>query len=121
MLKIKLSQSIPNPLQLNIECMPGELHALVGPSGSGKTTALRTIAGLNHAESGKIECDGEFYHRDKSKDAARDAKLREAGWSVYRITGKDCRDGVDSDQPSKSAARQFVQRIASLHNIQRAH
>lgn len=68
-----------------------------------------------------IECDGEFYHRDKSKDAARDAKLREAGWSVYRITGKDCRDGVDSDQPSKSAARQFVQRIASLHNIQRAH
>ena len=68
-----------------------------------------------------IECDGEFYHRDKSKDAARDAKLREAGWSVYRITGKDCRDGVDSDQPSKSAARQFVQRIASIHNIQRAH
>lgn len=61
MLKIKLSQSIPNPLQLNIECMPGELHALVGPSGSGKTTALRTIAGLNHAESGKIECDGQLW------------------------------------------------------------
>ncbi|MBU3580503.1 ABC transporter ATP-binding protein [Polynucleobacter sp. AP-Capit-er-40B-B4] len=61
MLKIKLSQSIPNPLQLNIECMPGELHALVGPSGSGKTTALRTIAGLNHAESGKIECDEQLW------------------------------------------------------------
>ena len=61
MLKIKLSQNIPNPLQLNIECMPGELHALVGPSGSGKTTALRTIAGLNHAESGKIECDDQLW------------------------------------------------------------
>ncbi len=61
MLKIKLSQKIPNPLQLNIECMPGELHALVGPSGSGKTTALRTIAGLNHAESGIIECDGQLW------------------------------------------------------------
>jgi len=61
MLKVKLSQSSPNPLQLNIECIAGELHALVGPSGSGKTTALRTIAGLNNAEIGKIECDGEIW------------------------------------------------------------
>ena len=61
MFKIKLSQTSPNPLQLNIECTPGELHALVGPSGSGKTTALRTIAGLNNAESGKIECDGQVW------------------------------------------------------------
>ncbi len=61
MLKIKLSQMTPNPLQLNIECASGELHALVGPSGSGKTTALRTIAGLNHAQAGKIECDGELW------------------------------------------------------------
>ncbi|ABP33999.1 ABC transporter ATP-binding protein [Polynucleobacter asymbioticus] len=61
MLKIKLSQTTPNPLQLKLECIPGELHALVGPSGSGKTTALRTIAGLNNASSGKIECDGELW------------------------------------------------------------
>ncbi|WP_231970332.1 ATP-binding cassette domain-containing protein [Polynucleobacter necessarius] len=59
MLKIQLSQTTPNPLQLNIECVAGELHALVGPSGSGKTTALRTIAGLNNAQIGKIECDGQ--------------------------------------------------------------
>ena len=61
MLKVRLSQVSPNPLQLNIECIPGELHALVGPSGSGKTTALRTIAGLNNAEIGKIECDGQLW------------------------------------------------------------
>lgn len=61
MLKVKLSQVSPNPLQLNIECAPGELHALVGPSGSGKTTALRTIAGLNNAETGKIKCDGQLW------------------------------------------------------------
>ncbi|MBU3628455.1 ABC transporter ATP-binding protein [Polynucleobacter sp. AP-Reno-20A-A9] len=61
MLKVKLSQINPNPLQLNIECIPGELHALVGPSGSGKTTALRTIAGLNNADTGKIECDGKLW------------------------------------------------------------
>ena len=41
--------------------MPGKLHALVGPSGSGKTTALRTIAGLSNAQTGKIECDGSIW------------------------------------------------------------
>jgi molybdate transport system ATP-binding protein len=61
MLKIKLSQTLPNPLQINLECAPGELHALVGPSGSGKTTVLRTIAGLNKPATGKIECDGEVW------------------------------------------------------------
>jgi len=61
MLKIKLSQTTPNPLQLSLECLSGELHALVGPSGSGKTTALRTIAGLNNAHTGSIECNGELW------------------------------------------------------------
>ena len=61
MFKIKLSQTMPNPLQLSLECSSGELHALVGPSGSGKTTALRTIAGLSNAQTGSIECDGEIW------------------------------------------------------------
>ncbi|OYY17356.1 MAG: ABC transporter [Polynucleobacter sp. 24-46-87] len=61
MLKIKISQTLPNPLQINLECAPGELHALVGPSGSGKTTVLRTIAGLNKPATGKIECDEEVW------------------------------------------------------------
>jgi molybdate transport system ATP-binding protein len=55
MLKIKVTQTQPNPLQINIECAPGQLHALVGPSGSGKTSVLRTIAGLSNASLGKIE------------------------------------------------------------------
>ena len=61
MLKLKISQSLPNPLQINLECAAGELHALVGPSGSGKTSALRTIAGLSHAKVGKLECDNELW------------------------------------------------------------
>ena len=36
----------------------GELMALLGPSGSGKTTILRTIAGLETADSGEIVIDG---------------------------------------------------------------
>lgn len=66
-----------------------------------------------------IECDGEFYHRDKSKDKARDAKLRAAGWSVYRITGKECRSGVGMEDEWNSYARRFVEQIANKHNIKR--
>lgn len=64
-----------------------------------------------------IECDGFEFHQDKAKDAARDKKLTNAGWTVYRITGKDCRDvvGLDSD----SVARAFITRIANNHGINR--
>lgn len=61
MLKIKIAQDLPMPLQVNLECLPGELHALVGPSGSGKTSVLRTIAGLRNPSSGLIECDDEVW------------------------------------------------------------
>lgn len=61
MLKVRLSQALPMPIQIKFECAPGELHALVGPSGSGKTTVLRTIAGLRASSSGLIECDSEIW------------------------------------------------------------
>ena len=36
----------------------GEIVSLLGPSGIGKTTILRTIAGLQNLESGKIILKG---------------------------------------------------------------
>ena len=68
MLRIKLSQSLPMPLQISLECAPGELHALVGPSGSGKTTVLRTIAGLRQCNVGKIECGSETWFQREELD-----------------------------------------------------
>ena len=37
---------------------PGELVVLLGPSGCGKTTALRVLAGLEDADSGRIRVGG---------------------------------------------------------------
>lgn len=68
-----------------------------------------------------IECDGAAYHTDTAKDATRDAWMRERGWSVYRISGRDCRDGVDSEHESTSAARAFVEKLAMLHSICRSN
>ena len=61
MLSIKITQTSPTPIQIALECHSGELHALVGPSGSGKTTVLRTIAGLNNAQAGFIQCDDQVW------------------------------------------------------------
>lgn len=44
---------------ISLDIRHGELIALLGPSGCGKTTLLRTIAGLEYADSGAIFFDGQ--------------------------------------------------------------
>lgn len=66
MLSVRLSQPAPIPLDVELECAPGELLALVGPSGSGKTSVLRAIAGLLRPKSGQVLLGGDTWF-----DAAR--------------------------------------------------
>jgi putative spermidine/putrescine transport system ATP-binding protein len=44
---------------LTLTLAPGELVALLGPSGCGKTTAMRLVAGLEEADSGRVVIGGE--------------------------------------------------------------
>jgi very-short-patch-repair endonuclease len=37
-----------------------------------------------------LECDGRQFHQDKDRDAARDRFMVARGWSVYRVTGREC-------------------------------
>ncbi len=44
---------------ISLNVREGELLALLGPSGSGKTTLLRVIAGLEHADAGRVLFGGQ--------------------------------------------------------------
>lgn len=37
-----------------------------------------------------IECDGKRWHADKEKDKRRQEEIEAKGWTVYRITGRQC-------------------------------
>ncbi|MGX1696551.1 ABC transporter ATP-binding protein [Microbacterium keratanolyticum] len=39
---------------IDLDIAPGEFLSLLGPSGCGKTTALRVLAGLEHADAGSV-------------------------------------------------------------------
>jgi sulfate transport system ATP-binding protein len=43
---------------ISLEVPDGSLTALLGPSGSGKSTLLRLVAGLEHADGGRVYLDG---------------------------------------------------------------
>lgn len=80
----------------------------------------------NPAAGVAIECDGARWHLDKEKDAERDAALKRLGWSVYRISGRECltdtnelRDENGRLRLEISPARKFIQSIADKHPIGR--
>jgi molybdate transport system ATP-binding protein len=60
-INVYLKQDVPIPLNVNFSCDAGEILVVLGPSGSGKTTVLRSIAGLNTPQAGKIRSNGETW------------------------------------------------------------
>ena len=67
---------------VNLDVAAGERVALSGESGSGKSTLLHLIAGLDAADSGEIELDGDVINR--LPDAGRAALRRDRLGLVFQ-------------------------------------
>jgi ABC-type sugar transport system ATPase subunit len=62
-----ISKQFPGVLALDdvdLELMPGEVHALVGENGAGKSTLIKVRAGRHHPSSGTLRVKGQEAHFD---------------------------------------------------------
>ena len=78
MLQVKLHQTRPTTLDVDLNCEKGEVLALVGPSGAGKSSVLRCIAGLQSAHQGMIICKGQTWF-DSEKRVNQTPQQRRVG------------------------------------------
>lgn len=56
---------------VDLELLPGEVHALVGENGAGKSTLMKVLSGAEQPDAGAMELDGATY-RPSGPQAARE-------------------------------------------------
>ncbi len=57
--------------QVELELLPGEVHALVGENGAGKSTLMKVLSGAVQPDAGVMTLDGMPYHPTGPQDARR--------------------------------------------------
>lgn len=103
---------------VSLQFPSGELVALLGPSGCGKTTLLRIIAGLEHADHGKIVLSGQ-------DSTALDVRQRQVGFvfqhyalfrhmSVFDNVAFGLRVRPRASRPSASEIKRRVTQLLDL-------
>ena len=55
--------------RVDLEILPGEVHALVGENGAGKSTLMKILSGAHTADGGVMELDGVSYQPRNPLDA----------------------------------------------------
>ena len=55
--------------RVDLDVLPGEVHALVGENGAGKSTLMKILSGAHSADGGEMEIDGKPYHPRNPLDA----------------------------------------------------
>jgi ribose transport system ATP-binding protein len=56
---------------VDLELLPGEVHALVGENGAGKSTLMKVLSGAEEPDAGTMTLDGEPFAPDGPQDARR--------------------------------------------------
>ena len=66
-LHVRLTRDTAPHFDVEFDCPPGEILALVGPSGSGKTSVLRAIAGLLEADRGEVGYGEQWWYHPRRR------------------------------------------------------
>jgi hypothetical protein len=72
----------------------------------------------NPAEKVAVECDGAAWHMDEAKDMHRQVEIEAMGWTVYRISGRDClsqRNSGNGFNPARALAKVIGDRFDIHH------
>ncbi len=93
---------------VSLEVAPGELIALLGPSGCGKTTLLRSVAGLEKPDSGRVVIGG----RDVTQDPARKRPIGMVFQSYVLFPNMTIRDNVGFPLRMRGASSDAVRKRA---------
>lgn len=56
---------------VDLELLPGEVHALVGENGAGKSTLMKILSGAEEPDAGAMELDGQAYRPRGPQEARR--------------------------------------------------
>jgi len=64
-----------------------------------------------------IECDGAAYHQDVESDKRRQQEIQSLGWTVYRFTGRECKQATEDFDSYGGTTYGRLKVIAGLHRI----
>jgi sulfate transport system ATP-binding protein len=102
---------------IDLSVRSGELTALLGPSGGGKSTLLRIIAGLENADTGKVEIEG--VDSTKLAPQHRDVGFVFQHYAVFKHLSvyRNVAFGLEIRKRSKDEIRKRVMELLDLVHL----
>jgi multiple sugar transport system ATP-binding protein len=102
---------------VDLDIPEGEFTVLVGPSGCGKSTLLRTIAGLEEADEGTIEIDGELVNAVRPRDRNIAMVFQNYALYPYMSVFENIAFGLRARKTPDAAVTAQVHRAAEMLGI----